>query len=75
MLEYQPKACNFIKKRFQHKCFPVNIVKFLRTAYFTEILRWLLLLLELEKTKDPFTLAFTLFYVFACSSNKYFEFV
>ena len=24
------KAWNFIKKRLQHKCFPVNIVKFLR---------------------------------------------
>ena len=23
------KACNFIKKRFQHRCFPVNILKFL----------------------------------------------
>ena len=22
------KACNFIKKRLQHRCFPVNIVKF-----------------------------------------------
>ena len=26
------KACNFIKKKFQHKYFPVNIGKFLRTA-------------------------------------------
>ena len=25
------RACNFIKKRFQHRCFPVNIAKFLRT--------------------------------------------
>ena len=25
------QACNFIKKRLQHKCFPVNIAKFLRT--------------------------------------------
>ena len=24
-------ACNFIKKSFQHRCFPVNIAKFLRT--------------------------------------------
>ena len=23
-------ACNFIKKRFQHTCFPVNIARFLR---------------------------------------------
>ena len=27
------KACNFIKKRLQRKCFPVNIAKFLRTAF------------------------------------------
>ena len=25
-------ASNFIKKRLQHRCFPVNIAKFLRTA-------------------------------------------
>ena len=27
------KACNFIKKRLQRKCFSVNIAKFLRTAF------------------------------------------
>ena len=27
------KACNFIKKRFQNRCFPVNIAKFLRMYY------------------------------------------
>ena len=26
------QACNFIKKRLQHRCFSVNIVKFLRTS-------------------------------------------
>ena len=25
------QACNFIKKRLQHRCFPVNIAKFPRT--------------------------------------------
>ena len=34
-----PHACNFIKKRLQHKCFPV---KFLRTLFSLEQLRWLL---------------------------------
>ena len=24
-----PKTCNFIKKRLQHRCFPVNIAKLL----------------------------------------------
>ena len=34
------KASNFIKKRSQHRCFPV---KFLRADFFMEHLRWLLL--------------------------------
>ena len=37
------KACNFIKKRLQHGCFPVNIPKVLETIFFIEQLRWLLL--------------------------------
>ena len=28
------QACNFIKNRLQHRCFPVNIAKFLRTPFF-----------------------------------------
>ena len=28
------KACNYIKKRLQHRGFPVNIGKLLRTAFF-----------------------------------------
>ena len=28
-------------KRFQHRCFPVKFTKFLRTPFFTEQLRWL----------------------------------
>ena len=34
------KACNFIKKRLKHSCFPVNIEKILRAAFFKEHLRW-----------------------------------
>ena len=33
----------FLKKRLFHGCFPVNFVKFLRTPFCTEHLRWLLL--------------------------------
>ena len=29
--------CNFLKIWFQHSCFPVNIVKFLRTVFFYRI--------------------------------------
>ena len=38
-----PQACNFVKSKLQHRCFPVNIAKFLRTAFFIEHLRRLLL--------------------------------
>ena len=37
------QACKFIKKRLQHKCFSVKFVKFLRSPFFTEHLRCLLL--------------------------------
>ena len=32
-----------LKKRFWHRYFPANFAKFLRTPFFTEQLRWLLL--------------------------------
>ena len=38
------KACKFITKGLQHRCFPVKFAKFLRTSFFTEHLRWLLAL-------------------------------
>ena len=38
-----PQVCNFINKKLQHRCFPVNIAKFLRTTFFIEHLWWLLL--------------------------------
>ena len=34
---------SLLKKRFWHRCFLVNFVKFQRTPFFTELLRWLLL--------------------------------
>ena len=37
------KVCNFIEKRLQHRFFPVKFAKFLRTPFFIEHLRWLLL--------------------------------
>ena len=36
------QACNFIMKRLQHICFPVNIVKFLRTTILKKICKRLL---------------------------------
>ena len=35
------KACDFIKKRLQHRCFPAKFAKSLRTSLFTEHLPWL----------------------------------
>ena len=35
---------NVIKKGLQHRCFPENIAKFSRTAFFKEHLRWLRLM-------------------------------
>ena len=37
------EACDFVKKRLWHKYFPVKFAKFLRTPFFTEHFRWLLL--------------------------------
>ena len=37
------KTCNFLKKRLQHRCFPVNIAKFLRTLILMKICEQLLL--------------------------------
>ena len=40
------ESCKSIKRRLQHSYFPVNITKFLRTAFSIEHLRWLLLKLR-----------------------------
>ena len=37
------QACNFIKKRLQHSCFPVKIAKFLKTPILKNIYKWVLL--------------------------------
>lgn len=29
-----PQACNFVKSKLQHRCFPVNIAKFFRELFF-----------------------------------------
>ena len=42
------KAWNIIKRRLQHRCFPVKFAKILRTPFFIEHLRWLLPEMERE---------------------------
>ena len=50
------KDCNFIIKRLQHRCFPVNIAKSLRIAFFIEHLWWMLLLFLVIHLGDIFRL-------------------
>ena len=37
------RPATLLKKRLWYRCFPVNFVKFIRTTFVTENLRWLLL--------------------------------
>ena len=50
-----------IEKRLQHRGFPVNIVTFLRTAFFIEHLWWLLLFFDVVRNR----LVFSRFFLFA----------
>ena len=38
----QPQPATSLKKILSDRCFPVNFAKFLRTAFLTEHLQWLL---------------------------------
>ena len=51
-LQLAIKDCNIIKKRLRHRCFPVKFAKLLRTTFFTEHLRWLLLIFEVATLKN-----------------------
>ena len=44
-------ACNLIKKRLSHRCFPLKYAK-LRTPFFTEHLRWVLLFFLKQRSKN-----------------------
>ena len=37
------RPATLLRKRFWHRCFPVNFAKFLRAHFSIELLRWLLL--------------------------------
>ena len=45
-------AKNFIKRKFWHRCFPVDFAKFLKTAFSTEHLQRLLLKFICQHTKE-----------------------
>ena len=57
------EACNFINKRLQHRCFPMNIAKFLKTPILKNIIEWLLLQKELGSSSSssgkPFDMIYT----------------
>ena len=46
------KACNFIKKKLQHRCFTANIAKFLITSILKNI--WWLLLKKCHEGVAPY---------------------
>ena len=46
------RPSTLLKKRLQHRCFPVKFAKFLRTTSFTEHLLWLLLDYIGERTME-----------------------
>ena len=47
------RPATLLKKRFWHRCFPVNFAKFLRTPFLTEYFRWLLPVIEKKQiTRD-----------------------
>ena len=66
-------ACNFIKKRLQHGCFPVSIPKVLGTIFFIEQLPWLLLIYVLVSKriskKESGEIAFDLISLFHVQIN------
>ena len=52
----RPWPATLLKKRLWHRCFAVNIVKFLRTPFFIERLYWLL------RKKERQRKAFSIYY-------------
>ena len=48
VLQNRYQACNFIKKRLQHRCFPMKPTKFFKNTVFyrTPLLCWLLLIVN-----------------------------
>ena len=49
LIKLQAKACKFMKKkRLWRRCFPENFTIFLRTPFLTELLWWLLLIIDFK---------------------------
>ena len=65
-----PKAWNLIKKRLQHRCFPVNFALFVKKPYLQNTFGWLLLLIPLFQPR--FYSLITLFSFFASFFSFYY---
>ena len=48
LIKLQAETSNFIKKRLWDRCFPVNLVKLLKTPFLREHLRWLPLVVFMQ---------------------------
>ena len=57
-IDMQPWSYNFIKKRLQYRCFPVNIAKFLRTFFFTAYQQWTLVLYLAQDWQNVLSVSF-----------------
>ena len=64
------RPATLFKKRLWHMCFPLNFMKFLRTPFLTEHLRWLLLFFLNVSFITSHTLHFMLFT--STSTSTYF---
>ena len=53
VLESIKFACNFIKRRLQHRCFTVKFVKFLRAPFLHNSCEWVLLSIPPENIRKP----------------------
>ena len=50
---------SLLAKRLWHRCFPLNFVKFLKTPFLTDTLRWLLLYLPGSSQNQEFSILWT----------------
>ena len=69
------KACNFIKKRLQHRFFPVNIAKLFRAPIFREHLQWLHLDLRPSHSTQSSTIAFSFMFLSDSANGNLSEFL
>ena len=65
------RPANLLKKSLWHGCFPVNFAKFLRTLFFTEHLRRLVLFIHLDICVKWYNMIITDQFFVSSSGNKY----